>query len=209
MGDVEPETVLKNTSIMLSYLHIISRWQSQHVRWPRLLGSREERWAQVWDYEGEYEVSNWGKVRSIPRLIRCSEGLRGVRERILKPWEASNGYLQITLYSEGKPRLFRVHQLVWEAFNGPVPDGLEINHKDTDKLNCKLRNLELVTHQENLQHAAKNGLYTHVLTKSIVREIRQRYAAGGVTLKELAEEFGVTRQTIGYAVRGETWSHVS
>ena len=64
----------------------------------------------------------------------------------------NSGYLVIRLCKNGQYTQKLVHRMVWEAFNGPIPDRLEVNHKDLDKTNNKLDNLELVTHQENLVH---------------------------------------------------------
>lgn len=63
------------------------------------------------------------------------------------------GYAQACLCKNGKYTRRAVHRLVWEAFNGPIQGRLEINHKDLDRGNNRLENLELVTHQQNIQHA--------------------------------------------------------
>jgi len=63
------------------------------------------------------------------------------------------GYPQISLCKNGKYARRAVHRVVWEAFNGPIEGRLEINHKDLNRANNRLDNLELVTHQQNVQHA--------------------------------------------------------
>lgn len=68
---------------------------------------------------------------------------------------SSGGYPRISY----KHKTFRVHEVVWESFNGPVPDGFEINHKNGIKTDCRLMNLELCTHSENMKHAYVNGLH--------------------------------------------------
>lgn len=73
--------------------------------------------------------------------------------RMLKPRPDTNHYMQIDLVCKGKYTRKRVHRVMWEAFNGPIEGRLEINHKDLDRTNNQLNNLELITHQENLKHA--------------------------------------------------------
>lgn len=70
--------------------------------------------------------------------------------RMLSPYDNGLGYKQIKLRLNGKRYNRYVHRLVWEAFNGPIPENFEINHIDHDKSNNKLSNLELVTHSENM-----------------------------------------------------------
>lgn len=74
----------------------------------------------------------------------------------------SKNYLMANLCKEGKYYKKSVHRLVWEAFNGPIGKGMEINHKDLDRANNRIENLEVVTHQQNIQHAidkyAERGL---------------------------------------------------
>lgn len=73
--------------------------------------------------------------------------------RPLKPRTDTKHYLQVDLVRNGKYTRKRAHRVVWEAFNGRIESRLEINHKDLDRANNRLNNLEVVTHQQNLQHA--------------------------------------------------------
>lgn len=75
------------------------------------------------------------------------------RYRPVKLRKDTKHYLQIDLVRNAKYNRKRVHRVVWEAFNGPIPERLEINHKDLDRANNRLENLELVTHQQNTRHA--------------------------------------------------------
>ena len=72
--------------------------------------------------------------------------------RPLKDSTLNNGYKIVQFCKDSKYTKRLVHRAVWEAFNGEIPTRLEVNHKDLDKTNNKLDNLELVTHQENLVH---------------------------------------------------------
>jgi hypothetical protein len=69
----------------------------------------------------------------------------------------SDGYFRIALYVEGKIRSVMAHQIVWEWTNGPIPEGLQINHKDLNKQNNRLENLEIVDRSGNISHSYANG----------------------------------------------------
>ena len=83
-----------------------------------------ERWLPVVGWEGLYEVSDLGRVRSLPRNT--------TRGRVLRANPAANGYRQATVFRQGHPKSVYVHHLVAEAFIGPRPEGLEIRHLDGD-----------------------------------------------------------------------------
>lgn len=115
----------------------------------------EEVWAPIPEYEGLYEASNLGRVRSLPRNT--------TRGRILKQHISStNGYCYVSLSKENKQVTARVHKLVWEAFTQTVTYGFDkfktLNHIDGDKTNNAFDNLEMVTQSENQIHAIKMGL---------------------------------------------------
>lgn len=79
------------------------------------------------------------------------------RYRLVKPYDNGIGYQMIGLYygtSESRKKHL-VHRLVWEAFNGPIPEGLEINHKNRNRADNRLENLELLTHLENMRYSAR------------------------------------------------------
>jgi hypothetical protein len=129
----------------------------------------------------------------------------------------TDGYLQVDARSRADipGSMLSVHQLIWVAVNGPIPDGFEVNHKNGDKADNRLPNLELLTHQDNVRHAYRTGLKTNRgekhpsrrLTEHDVREIR-RLRSAGATLAALASQFGVTLQNIHYVARRKTWTHV-
>lgn len=106
----------------------------------------EEIWKDVKNYEGLYQVSNFGRVRS---LYDTHRKLRKV-PKILKQCLDSHGYPIVCLYNNGNKKRKRVHQLVWETFNGKVPEGYEINHIDENPQNGCLDNLNLLTHRANI-----------------------------------------------------------
>ena len=101
-----------------------------------------EIWKDVPGYEGYYQVSDLGNVKSI----------KFNKEKILKPRIDSHGYLRVDLFYKGKRKTIKVHQLVAMAFLNHTPDGyngLIVDHKDNDKLNNRLSNLQLISAREN------------------------------------------------------------
>lgn len=106
-----------------------------------------EIWKDVKNYEGFYQVSDIGSIKSILRIITASNGQkRRFKGRVIKPGLNSGGYYGVTLCKNGKPYYSLVHTLVAIAFKGHKPNGFEaiITHKDGDKLNNKVDNLEII-----------------------------------------------------------------
>lgn len=110
----------------------------------------EERWKPAPGYEGLYEVSDRGQVRSIPRPRRqWHGGIATVPERILRQDVGKRGHRRVTLHSAGKRSRFLVHRLVLTAFVGPCPDGMEGCHGDGNPANNHLENLRWDTKPAN------------------------------------------------------------
>lgn len=113
-----------------------------------------EEWIDVFDYEGLYQISNLGRVKSLPKL----NGNRMGKELILKQKTDRYGYKTVCLSKENKHKYPTVHRLVAIAFI-KNPNGLpQVNHIDCDKENNNVENLEWVSIKENVQHAWDNGL---------------------------------------------------
>ena len=168
-----------------------------------------EEWRPVPGYP--YEVSDLGRVRR-------TEAIGGARVgRILKQKVHRDGYLCLTLCAGNVRRCPQVHSLVAAAFLGPRPHGKQVNHKDSDKQNNALANLEYVTPQENSRHAAANGKWPcqkgehngcATLTEEQVREIRSAYVPLKVTCRMLGERYGVTQSNIHAIVTRRSWNHL-
>jgi len=105
----------------------------------------EEIWKDISGYEGLYQVSNLGRVKS----FRCSSKFGKPKEFILKPSLINTGYHVVTLYSIGNKRKFQIHRLVATAFLTNPMDFPCVNHKDENKLNNCVENLEWCTYQYN------------------------------------------------------------
>lgn len=119
-----------------------------------------ERWRPVVGYEGLYEVSDEGRVRSLDRLLPSERwgGLRKLSGAILKPSDnGQTGHQFVRLWRDKKPCRRYVHHLVLEAFVGPRPEGLEALHQDDTPTNNRLSNLRWGTRSENLRDSVRNG----------------------------------------------------
>ena len=106
-------------------------------------------WKPVKDYEGYYEVSNQGDIRRIKGGSGAKPG------QIVKGKKGNTGYHEVCLAKDTVHTWKLAHRVVAEAFLGS--SDLHVNHKNCDKLDNRLENLEYVTRSENMQHAADNG----------------------------------------------------
>lgn len=117
----------------------------------------EEIWRPVVGYEGLYEVSSYGRVRSVDRYVKaCYEKYRLHKGKILSPGKDKDGYLFVVLSCNGKHKTITIHRLVSQAFI-PNPDDLPIiNHKDEVKTNNSVDNLEWCTAKYNANYGTRN-----------------------------------------------------
>ena len=112
-------------------------------------------WKDIAGYEGRYQVSDTGLVKSCEHshkiTIKGKETIRHRKEQLLKQWKRSS-YLLVDLWKEGKRDVRSVHVLVYETFNGPIPDNHIIHHIDENKFNNCVDNLTTVTLLEHNRH---------------------------------------------------------
>lgn len=169
-----------------------------------------EIWKDVERYEGSYQVSNCGRVRSLDRAVRNGlDSKRPVKGQMLKLWIGRSGYYVANLWSGNQMVHEYIHRLVLQAFAGSSSDGHECNHRDGNKANNHIENLEWVTSSENKRHARRNGLASRApnakLSPEIAEMIRKVYALGEHSQSQAGLMFGVSRANIGMVIRGETW----
>jgi HNH endonuclease/NUMOD4 motif-containing protein len=160
-----------------------------------------ERWRKI--FHDFYEVSSYGRVRRL--ALGGSNTFPG---RFLNPSKNSR-YPLVVLYGPGGvKKTVRVHILVARAFLGPCPLGKEVNHKDTDRWNCRLRNLEYATPKQNGRHAlmhGKNPAAKISFSKAIeIRRVARKLGYRPGThqrgfLPVLAKRFGLTKNNL-YAI---------
>ena len=133
----------------------------------------EEYWKNIPEYEGIYQVSNLGNIRSLDRISKIGRRLKG---KILKLSPNRFGYLRFTAENSNGIKTLHVHRVVLSTF-ATINEKLQVNHKDGNKTNNKLDNLEWCTDSENKIHAYKNGLMIggNEYTKTKVKKDLQRY----------------------------------
>lgn len=165
-----------------------------------------EKWKDIIGYEGYYQVSNHGRVKSLSRYKRS--------ERIRKFFKSKTGYLSVNLRKDNIANTFYVHRLVAMHFlNGDF--NLTVNHKDGNKQNNHVDNLEWCTKGENNSHAHRIGLMNKKgencnfakLTEKQVIEILNELSRG-VKGKDLAIRYGVSRGNISLIKNRKNWKHL-
>lgn len=118
--------------------------------------SMQEIWKAIEGFEGLYEVSNHGNVRSLDRIVHHSrEFTREQKGNLLKPQPDKENYLTVSLYINGKPHRYKVHRLVALAFLENTNNHKEVNHKDEDKQNNRADNLEWCDRKYNENYGTK------------------------------------------------------
>lgn len=180
-----------------------------------------EEWRDILGYEGSYQVSNLGRVRSLDRILQGPPGVQGYPRssmgRVLKlKTVLPNGYIAAVLSCPGKGKTnVYVSHLVAAAFIGPRPPGLEVAHKDGKKPNNRVDNLRYCTPAENAADRAKHGTQVrgarcHMakLTDADVLAIRRRRASSNETLKVIGLDFGLSASATAALVRRASWKHL-
>ncbi len=117
-----------------------------------------ETWKDIPSYEGKYQCSDFGNIKSLNYN-------KTKREQLLKPSIDKDGYLRVVLCKEGKTKTFKVQVLIAMAFNGYIPDGthnIVVDHDDNDKLNNRADNIKLRTNRENTSKDRKGGTSKYI-----------------------------------------------
>ncbi len=172
----------------------------------------EEKWLPVVGFEGLYEVSSHGRVKSLERYVRIRNGERIVRERILKNTFIKTGYFCVVLTKNNKRKGRTVHSLVCEAFIGERTIGYECCHRDGVKTNNNLDNLRYDSKSNNKQDMKLNGTWqngekvgTHKLTEKEVQEIYLLLKNTNTTYREISKIYKLHESTIYYINTGKSW----
>lgn len=185
----------------------------------------EEIWRWVVGAEGYYQVSDWGRVRSVERKSRQWNGscfcLRTIKQRILRP-DSNQGKYFVTLHKDGVGETVGVAELVLTAFVCPRPEGLEVCHfPDINRANNRVENIRWDTSKANQCDKKVHGTTTlgkvvnpgeenggAKLTDEKVREIRQLFATGRYRQSILCKVYGIGAPQMHEIVKGKAWRHV-
>ena len=117
-----------------------------------------EIWKDIPNYEGYYQASNLGRIKSL--LFQNNlNNKKYKREKILKPKVTKDNCSRVELWKDGKHKTYLTYRLVALTFLGKPKEGMTVNHKDGNRLNNNIDNLEWCTRKENIQHAYRTGLY--------------------------------------------------
>ena len=158
-----------------------------------------EIWKSVYGYDGLYIVSNTGRIKSVARIVeRSRNGVLPVKERELSQCVDRYGYKYVSLQKDGKRKPRTVHRIVLESFD--YRGGLQVNHKDGNKLNNNLLNLEWVTLKENIQHAQRMGLRQHY--KRGVIKIENGIATHYASVKDAINANGTRPKQMNHWLKG-------
>ena len=176
----------------------------------------KEIWNKIPGYDGIYEVSNYGRIKRLSRVINEHVNKKRVLpEIILKQHLDSDGYLVIKLTNNLKSKNYFIHRLVAISFLPNKENKPQVNHKDGIKNNCNISNLEWCTLSENRIHAYSTGLqkgavgekqYNSKLKEYEVLEIRK--IGKNKTLEEIASIYNVNFRTISNVLNRKTWKHI-
>jgi len=176
-----------------------------------------EIWKDIKEYEGYYQVSNQGRVRSGNRQVnRVNSKPYFKPGRILRSADNGGGYGKVHLHLGNANCRVYIHRLVAMMFI-PNPEGKpEVNHIDGNSKNNIADNLQWVTHRENMKHAVESGLFdvkgekhwkSRLKEKDIIN-IRKMYKTGKYNYCQLARKYGVADTCIGSIIRRITWTHI-
>lgn len=172
-----------------------------------------EIWKDIVGYEGRYQVSNNGKIKTFCRIAPIKY------PKLLKPNTTRDGYLTVCLISNtGKRKTWSVHRLVAMVFISNAEQKPEVNHKDGNKKNNLAENLEWVTHPEQMAHAARLQLFSDrngernsnaKLSSNDVLELIRLYDFDVYTPKDLAEKYNIAKPTVIGILSGRLWNHLT
>lgn len=168
----------------------------------------KEIWKTIKNYEGLYEVSNLGRVKSLERI---DSNKHPIKERLLKCGKVDGGYLAAVLCKNGKHKTFLIHRLVAKAFI-PNPNNLpQVNHKDEDKTNNCVSNLEFCTAKYNNNYGTRtervaekqtNGKKSKPVLK--IDPISNEIVAEFPSVAEVQRQLGFGENAIRHCLKGRT-----
>lgn len=177
----------------------------------------KEIWKDIFGYEGLYQVSDQGRVKSLERKVRHWRGERTVKERILKPSVDKDGYLKVSLCDRKNKKNFFVHRLICEVFHENPDNKPQVNHLNEDKSDNRAYNLEWSTPRENNNFGTRNERIAKTQSKPV-----GQYTLDGELIKvwasarEVKSQTGFYQTNIGAVANGKlkqaygfVWKYIS
>jgi hypothetical protein len=158
-----------------------------------------ERWLAVPGYEGRYECSDAGRVRTVARTVKCARATRHRPSVLIHQAMVQRGkalYAQVCLWIGHKSRTITVHQLVLLTFVGPRPPGMCGCHRDGNSLNNRLENLRWDTFKANAADRAAHGRTRRGPVNKVPQAIELEIAASKESARALAHRFGISNSCI-------------
>lgn len=177
----------------------------------------KEIWKDIKNYEGRYQISNLGRVKSLGGLRKSGRGFYNFKDRILKIRIQPNGYVYYDLHINKTVKRFYCHRLVAQSFIKNSQYKKCVNHIDGIKGNNYFKNLEWVTYSENHLHAYKYGLKkqsigfgeNHIrtkLSKKDTNDIKELYSDTNLSQTAISKIYNVSVSTISLIIKGNHWS---
>lgn len=184
----------------------------------KMENNKLETWVDIIGFEGLYQVSDNGNVRSLDVISNRTRGANYKKGKLLKPYNNGRGYLYVKL-CKSKEYNIQIHRLVAIHFINNLFNKKEVNHINGIKADNRVENLEWATRSENIKHAIKLGLKQMPynkgelnprckLSKQDVINIRRMCSTGKYMQKDIAIKFNVKSSVVSNIVNLKTWKHI-
>ena len=173
----------------------------------------KEIWKDIAGYEGIYQVSSTGLIKSLDRISYKGDKINQLKGRLLKPYlNLVSGYLSVSLSSDGIVIAFTIHRLVANAFIPNPNEYREVNHISGIKIDNSVENLEWCTRNHNIKHAYDIGLRDRYhkrkwgIIKPIDAMIMKEARAAGFLIRQIASYWKINETSVGDVLKGKHWT---
>lgn len=168
-----------------------------------------EVWKDIPNYEGLYQVSNLGRVKMMSRVVMANKSKRKISEHIIKQIKNPKGYLAVDLWRNNGYIRFMVHRIVLYAFVGIPQDSYECNHRNQNRSDNRVVNLEWITHKENLNYGDRTTKHRKTMTnhQNLSKRVMQYdlngdFIAEYPSLREAGRQLGFSISNIKECCKG-------
>lgn len=175
-----------------------------------------EEWRTIEGYEGMYEVSSQGNVRSLPKAVDIGVCIQNRKEKFLKQVPDVKGYMMVWFYKDGKRKMHKVHRLVAKAFIPNMENKPEVDHINADKADNRVENLRWVTSRENFHNPitykrnadSKRGVLNHKAKAVVQMDMQGNVIKEWVCMQDIYRECGYSHAHICQCCRGQrVWAY--